>query len=47
MVALLSQCFKDENITDTDKFKQPEEKSSKQTSLDTAYPFPLHKTFCN
>ena len=45
MVALLSQCFKDENITDADKFKQPEEKSSKQTALDAAYPFPPQKEY--
>ena len=38
MVALLSQCFKDDNITDADNFKQPEEKSDKQVSLDTSYP---------
>jgi len=45
MVALLSQCFKDENITDADKFKQPEVKSSKQTALDVAYPYPQQKEY--
>tara|TARA_B100001059_G_C17805065_1_gene568606 strand:- start:694 stop:1119 length:426 start_codon:yes stop_codon:yes gene_type:complete len=45
MVALLSQCFKDDNITDADKFKQPEEKSDKQASLDASYPFPPQKDY--
>ena len=45
MVALLSQCFKDDNITDADKSIQPGEKSSKQTSLDAAYSFPPQKEY--